>query len=170
MRVSFKFVGALFLLSSACTSVHGTSDGCLPDEVHIEDGCRATVGVLWDGERCTEAWGCSCVGCFESVDACVAAHGECLNTNTTSDAGSPATHDARVFHECDWRKIGCRASPPLCGAGEVPSVEGSCWGPCVPIETCGCGDRSAERYDSDPQCPLDGFVCRQRTSCGPLSR
>jgi hypothetical protein len=50
------------------------------------------------------------------------------------------------------------------------NVHSSCWGACVPIETCACGDRDPEGVSPDPQCPLDGFVCRFGTSCGPLAQ
>lgn len=41
---------------------------------------------------------------------------------------------------CDTRKVLCRVATPVCDAGMVPSVEGTCYGPCVPIDSCGCSE------------------------------
>lgn len=37
---------------------------------------------------------------------------------------------------CDRSKVTCRALPPECEAGLVPSVAGACWGPCVSPSDC----------------------------------
>jgi hypothetical protein len=53
--------------------------------------------------------------------------------------------------DCDPTHVSCRAAAPTCPSGELPSVNGSCWGPCVDVLECnqltGCGD-----------CP-EGSVC-----------
>jgi hypothetical protein len=81
---------------------------------------------------------------------------------TSSNAGSGGTSSAGasgdggsqndVMNDCDPRKITCRRAAPECDEGEAPSVEGTCYGPCVPIATCACSSADA--------CPLpEMFTC-----------
>jgi len=65
---------------------------------------------------------------------------------------------------CDPREIFCRRLTPVCGANEVPSVEGTCYGPCVPVEACTCAEAAACPQPNTYTCHLD----RQR--CGPFVR
>ena len=54
--------------------------------------------------------------------------------------------------ECDPRKILCKRVAPSCRRFEVPSVDGSCFGPCVGIEACRCS--------GPEQCPdSDQYTC-----------
>lgn len=48
----------------------------------------------------------------------------------------------------------CDSLPPLCRTGSVPSVEGGCWGACVPLGSCTCS--------SSADCPGDA-TCSSRT-------
>ena len=41
-----------------------------------------------------------------------------------------------VGFDCDSSKAVCAMPPPSCDAGHVPSVQGGCWGPCVPATDC----------------------------------
>jgi hypothetical protein len=66
--------------------------------------------------------------------------------SSPGDGGEP---DAAPLH-CDARAIRCRLAPPVCGGGEVPSVDGTCWGPCVPATDCTC--------DPTASCPA-GYTC-----------
>ncbi len=60
---------------------------------------------------------------------------------------------------CDGRSVLCDALPPACPSGQVPSVEGACWGPCVDVGYCRCETRD--------ECPGD-YVCHGATDrCGP---
>jgi hypothetical protein len=38
--------------------------------------------------------------------------------------------------ECDDAQVKCEALPPTCPTGQVPSVKGTCWGPCVVAVQC----------------------------------
>jgi hypothetical protein len=62
---------------------------------------------------------------------------------------------------CDPQKILCRVVEPSCPPNQVPSVQGSCYGPCVAIDQCSCGDA--------PECPQpDTYTChRSARHCGP---
>jgi hypothetical protein len=57
--------------------------------------------------------------------------------------------------------VTCRALPPDCSPGRVPSVVGTCWGQCVDIGACEC--------TSGEECPEpDIYTCHLTTNrCGP---
>ncbi len=62
---------------------------------------------------------------------------------------------------CDPRAVLCRRGTPKCAGGQVPSVVGSCYGDCVPVEQCACSEAAA--------CPLpDEYTCHLSAGhCGP---
>jgi hypothetical protein len=62
---------------------------------------------------------------------------------------------------CDPRQILCRRAPPECPQWHVPSVSGTCFGPCVPLEQCAC--------DEPADCPNpETFTCHMSAAhCGP---
>jgi hypothetical protein len=63
--------------------------------------------------------------------------------------------------DCDPKKILCRIVAPQCDGGEVPSVNGSCYGACVKIDRCACSDAA--------QCPNPNeYTCWAKTHCGPF--
>jgi hypothetical protein len=39
---------------------------------------------------------------------------------------------------CDMSKVLCKVATPKCPTGQVPSVSGICYGPCVPVGMCTC--------------------------------
>jgi hypothetical protein len=62
---------------------------------------------------------------------------------------------------CDTSRVLCRIAPPQCAEGQVPSVSGTCFGPCVPIESCTCAGPS--------ECPdSNKYTCHLSAGhCGP---
>lgn len=77
-------------------------------------------------------------------------------------AGQNGTGGQKLV-DCDLRKVECRAAQPGCPENQVPSVNGVCFGPCVPIESCACA--------AAQDCPFnDRYTCWQRTHCGPYVR
>jgi hypothetical protein len=63
--------------------------------------------------------------------------------------------------DCDPKKIVCKRLAPVCEAGEVPSVAGSCYGDCVKIDQCACS--------SADQCPQPNeYTCWAKQHCGPF--
>jgi hypothetical protein len=65
--------------------------------------------------------------------------------------------------DCDPGKIRCRRMTPSCPEGQVPSIEGSCYGPCVPVAKCAC--------TAAAQCPQsDKHTCHSSKHCGPYVR
>ncbi|MBK7584211.1 MAG: hypothetical protein IPI67_28920 [Myxococcales bacterium] len=57
-----------------------------------------------------------------------------------------------VGFDCDADKVFCNALPPLCEGGMTPSVNGGCWGPCVPVSECASIPTCAD-------CTAPGTVC-----------
>jgi hypothetical protein len=80
------------------------------------------------------------------------------------DAQAGAGHEgggASRLVDCDPSKIVCKRAAPQCDAGDVPSVEGSCYGDCVAVERCGCS--------SADQCPQPNeYTCWGQQHCGPF--
>jgi len=70
---------------------------------------------------------------------------------------------------CDPSPVNCKSMPPTCAKGEVPSVQGTCWGPCVPILTCAtvkdcstCTKGFCAEYKAmatEYRCVLPGMTC-----------
>ena len=79
---------------------------------------------------------------------------------------------------CNPSGVLCDAPPPQCPPGEVPSVEGSCWGACVPILSCatepncdGCGTGFCAEYvafATEYRCVLPSLTC-SALACGCLA-
>jgi hypothetical protein len=75
-------------------------------------------------------------------------------------AGDQAGGGAALV-DCDPKMILCKRLAPECGVGEVPSVEGSCYGDCVKVERCGCTTAA--------QCPQpEQYTCWAERHCGPF--
>ena len=165
---------------------------CDAQDARGEGGCRAVIGVVWDGRRCATIGGCECVGAdcgeiFGTIAECEGAYAACGEAScaeqalpsddcdgptrsfgwrwdggaceevlrcgcsgASCDALYASARECEAAHgscpaaatRCDPNEVWCRALPPSCGAGEVPSVIDHCWGPCVPFAECGpiaCG-------------------------------
>ena len=78
-----------------------------------------------------------------SAGMSVASVGECSGSSSTPPSGKIS---------CDPRAVLCKKGTPKCKEGSVPSVVGSCYGDCVPVEQCAC--------DSADACPQrDFYTC-----------
>jgi hypothetical protein len=44
--------------------------------------------------------------------------------------------ESAAGYDCDVSQVLCRRAVPECADGEVPTVLGSCYGPCVPADQC----------------------------------
>jgi hypothetical protein len=68
---------------------------------------------------------------------------------------------AATTTDCDPRKVTCKIALPVCAEGEVPSVSGTCYGPCVAVESCACAEAAA--------CPdANQYTCHMFAQhCGP---
>ena len=81
------------------------------------------------------------------------------------DAGAAPTkpYEAEPLADCDTSKVRCRRMAPQCPEGQVASVAGSCFGPCVAVERCACSTTIA--------CPQpEKHACWHNTHCGPYVR
>lgn len=75
---------------------------------------------------------------------------------------------------CDPINVSCRAQPPGCKLGWIPSVVNGCWGTCVPVERCSdvparpdCDKSTVTCKRVEPRCP-SGYVPSVTGSCyGP---
>lgn len=77
-------------------------------------------------------------------------------------AGDPGTSEPPpAAASCDPKQLRCRRAAPVCPEGDVPSISGTCYGPCVPLEQCAC--RQAD------DCPNpDSYTCHlYARHCGP---
>jgi hypothetical protein len=62
---------------------------------------------------------------------------------------------------CDQSKVLCAAPTPQCAKGQVPSVLGACWGPCIDATQC-------SRVTTCADCASAGLSCVQYdTQLGP---
>jgi len=83
--------------------------------------------------------------------------------SATGGASAAGGKKGQDLVDCDLRKVTCRIVQPTCAENQVPSVEGSCFGACVPIESCACSVAQ--------DCPFEErYTCWQRTHCGPYVR
>jgi hypothetical protein len=82
-----------------------------------------------------------------------------VNARTCGASNTDAGSSKGV--SCDPGAILCRRAPPVCAEGQVPSVDGTCYGPCVPVGDCVC--------QAPEDCPNgDEYTChRSPGRCGP---
>jgi hypothetical protein len=123
-------------------SGNGGSSEC-PPECFVNNRCVEMCGQPPQDFGC-----CPCPSGMINVFSC-GAGGASGGTGGASGGGT----------SCDPRKALCRALPPNCPTGQVPSVDGSCWGDCVPIATCTC---TAAEDCPDPNqytCHMSRGVC-----------
>jgi hypothetical protein len=60
---------------------------------------------------------------------------------------------------CDQRLAACASVPPACPSGEVATVTGGCYGPCVPVTLC-APIRCDAMCPAGWTCDVDAHTCR----------
>ena len=117
----------------------GGSSAC-PPECFVANQCVTTCG------QTPTSYGCC---------PCPAGMVNALTCAPVSDAGAGAV-------SCDTRSVLCKRLAPTCAPGEVPSVVGQCYGPCVKIDACACTIAD--------ECPNpDEYTCHlSQKRCGPF--
>jgi hypothetical protein len=112
-------------------------------------GASGTAGTAAAQPECASAADCTlhsdCCAC-ESLATGDAQPPTCGTTTCKLDAcaslGVPANGVECVAGrcvlklDCDHSKVTCKAAPPVCSAGEIASVDGTCWGGCVKASEC----------------------------------
>ena len=97
--------------------------------------CPAIYAPVCGCDGTTHASACDAAGTGTSV----ASVGEC---GAGSSGGT----------SCDVTKVLCKIATPQCPADQVPSVAGTCYGPCVAIDQCAC--------KSPTDCPMPNiYTC-----------
>lgn len=84
---------------------------------------------------------CNCLALAPGEDPPPCDRTECFVTTCTprgitDDDVVCAAGRCAAGYDCDESRVACLAPTPICPAGEVPSVSGLCWGPCVPADEC----------------------------------
>jgi hypothetical protein len=156
-----------------------------------EAWAAGSAGSVADPE-CTDASQCTlfsdCCSCIalapgETVEPCPAL---CFVDKCTELGIDPMkTPECQagqcvVGFDCDATKAVCAMPPPQCEPGEVPSVRGGCWGPCVPAAECtfvpDCSDCdptlhtcvSNVAWTTDHHCVPTPPACKDDSSCSCL--
>lgn len=81
-----------------------------------------------------------------------------------------------LARNCDPKQALCFSMPPTCAPGQVPSVTGGCWGPCVPATSCesvsscfDCGAAQAcvvlDAWQSSHHCVSPPASCSSGCAC-----
>ncbi|HEX6764050.1 MAG TPA: hypothetical protein VF103_01205 [Polyangiaceae bacterium] len=68
-----------------------------------------------------------------------------------------------IARSCDRTRVTCRSAPPDCVDGTIPSVDGTCWGPCIAPTECSyvtdCLDCPSDAACVEFQAQLSSFSC-----------
>ncbi len=133
----------------------GTAGGQCGDTVTS----ATCVGNAWRcGDGQVLASQCACVGRPPGA-GCV-----CLASGWSCDAG--VAPDASALVDCNPAHAACDVRPPVCaGGGQVPSINGACWGPCVVYTQCAPIDCNPDAASSG--CPTNLVCYRTTRRCGP---
>ncbi|MCA9621899.1 MAG: hypothetical protein KC731_22900 [Myxococcales bacterium] len=97
------------------------------------------------------------------------ANGGSGGTAGVGGMGSGGAGGAGGGVSCNPSQVLCDGPVPQCPMGEVPSVDGACWGPCVPVLECatepscdGCQQGFCIEYQSftiEYRCVLPALMC-----------
>lgn len=96
----------------------------------------------------------------------------CTGADAPSSPTAGDESDVASARDCDVQKVLCEITPPQCPAGQTPSVNGDCYGPCVKITQCkpstfDCDQGPALCEIVPPSCP-SGQTLTTRDGCfGP---
>jgi hypothetical protein len=151
-------VGGLLFVAGCGKSEDSTPEGSSGQATSGSPGSAgATAGAgTHAGGSASGASGAMASGGIASGTAGQASAGSSSQAGAGNEAG--ASNEGLV--DCDQRKIACKRLAPTCGAMEVPSVEGTCYGECVKIDRCACA--------SADECPNSNeYTCWGSKHCGP---
>ncbi len=145
-------VGSIAAVVFGCSgAVSPSGDGGV-DSVTVSDGVTATDVI--DGGSASDGGGGMCTGAVIMGASCIGPGGTALPPSCCTGWNCDTVHAGPV----------CESLPPMCMTGEVNTVVGMCWGPCVNAGNC------AQIACGDGRCP-SGFRCEARGGprmCWPL--
>jgi hypothetical protein len=138
------------------TGAGGTIRPCL--DVACNGTCK--------GQSCDTAWTCDTTAqacTADIVDYC-GCDGQTFQGSSSCPTRAFASRGAcaATTISCDQSKILCKIAAPICATGEVPSVNGACYGACVKIDQCACA--------APADCPSPNrYTCHMNVMrCGPF--
>ena len=135
---------------------------CAGTGVPCTNDTPCTGGLVCVGSSCGDVWQCvaTTIPCTDDAAPHCGCDGVTFYDSSTCQT-QPYAHAGACEDgvSCDARDVLCRALPPDCPMGQVPSISGSCWGPCVDVGECRCA--------AADECPAD-YACHGTSSrCGP---
>jgi hypothetical protein len=133
--------------------------------VSAQGACNAgTCTGRCIGSTCGGTWTCeplaACTSDIASYCGCDGKTFEGSSSCATKSFAYAGTCEAGAI--CDASKVLCKTLAPQCPTGQVPSVARTCWGPCVPLESCGC------TVAADCPLPLQATCHVGKKRCGPF--
>lgn len=166
MRAPIAFAPLLLLLAcgSAGDDVGGGSGGQSTSggQSGASGGANSSGGNASSGGKAAGTSG----GTGNASGGAVAKGGSAPSSGGAAATGGSASTSggsgggASGLVDCDLRKVVCRIAVPECPQNQVPSVNGTCYGPCVPIDSCACTVAADCPYNEE-------YTCWRRTHCGP---
>ncbi len=141
------------LLLSACGQTHHDGDQSASGAGNVGLGGQPATGGSTSGGASASLGG--------SSSGAPASSGGMTTEGGAPTSGGVAASGGVGLMACDPRKIACRRAAPTCPEHQVPSVESSCYGPCVPLEQCACDEAA------DCPNPESGTCHLSAKHCGP---
>ncbi|MGC4089843.1 MAG: hypothetical protein QM756_18545 [Polyangiaceae bacterium] len=117
-----------------------------------------------DCQLSSDCCNCSAIGPGETVAPCklLCIQSACAAKSITSDEVRCVSGRCVLARSCNLSAVACDALPPTCAAGQVPSVLGGCYGPCIPVGEC-------SEVNSCNDCAANGLVCvTDDSQLGPI--
>jgi hypothetical protein len=91
------------------------------------------------GDSCGGAWTCDTqVACSQVATGYCGCDGKSFIGSSCAQRAYYFVGTCEGGVSCDTSKVLCKRAEPLCPAGQVVSVVGTCYGPCVPVAYCSC--------------------------------
>jgi hypothetical protein len=72
-----------------------------------------------------------------------------------------------TMFDCETKDVTCKKATPICPAGQVPLVEESCWGGCVPATQCNAVDDCSKCDANAEVCITETFKGGPKVHCVP---
>ena len=116
-----------------------------------------------EGNSCGGTWTCDTqVACSALATQYCGCDGKTFTGSSCAQRAFAFVGTCEAGVSCDTSKVLCKIASPVCPAGQVVSVNGSCYGHCVPVEMCACSKPA--------DCPNpDTTTCHMNTMrCGPF--